>query len=369
MAAMRFDATTFESDSTTDGGRTADRGATEPDARSDAETDVRGAETDVRPGAETDRKTGPGRHHQRDASDTGGRPTIPLRVLSPSRASDFLTCPLRYRFRVIDRIPEQPSREAVRGTVVHAVLERLYDLPSDGRTIEQAVTLLEPRWQALVEAEPDLATLFGAEDGTFQPERLEEFLAGARLLLDRYFTLEDPTRLEPAEREMYVECELESGLRLRGYIDRLDVAPDGALRVVDYKTGRAPGAGYEQRAMFQMRFYALMLWRLRGVVPRLLQLVYLGSGDLLRYAPDEADLRATERKLQALWAAIERAYETGEWRASPGPLCDWCDHKVRCPAWGGTPPPLPTTTSDPDPSAAEAATSEAPSPHSSAIDL
>jgi putative RecB family exonuclease len=328
-----------------------------------------GAEPDARPGAESGRETGPGRRHHRDPTDTAGRPTIPLRVLSPSRASDFLTCPLRYRFRVIDRIPEQPSRDAVRGTVVHAVLERLYDLPADGRTIEQAVSLLQPRWQALVEAEPDLATLFGDEDGTFQPERLDDFLAGARLLLDRYFTLEDPTRLEPAEREMYVECELDSGLRLRGYIDRLDVAPDGALRVVDYKTGRAPGPGYEQRAMFQMRFYALMLWRLRGVVPRLLQLVYLGSGDLLRYAPDEADLRATERKLQALWAAIERAYTTGEWRASPGPLCDWCDHKVRCPAWGGTLPPLPTATAEPDSSVAEAATSEAPSPHSSAIDL
>ncbi|HZC27632.1 MAG TPA: recombinase RecB, partial [Actinopolymorphaceae bacterium] len=87
------------------------------------------------------------------------------------------------------------------------------------------------------------------------------------------------------------------------------------------------------------------------------------------YAPDEADLRATERKLHALWQAIDRATTTGEWRASPGPLCDWCDHKVRCPAWGGTPPPLP----EPDPaghgSADPRTSSEAPSPHSSPVDL
>ncbi|SDS99101.1 RecB family exonuclease [Actinopolymorpha singaporensis] len=295
------------------------------------------------------------------------RPAIPLAVLSPSRASDFLTCPLRYRFRVIDRLPERPSPEAARGTVVHAVLERLFDLPAGGRTIDEACTLLRPQWDRLVEAEPELSELFGDEEGGFDPERLEGFLADARALLDRYFTLEDPTRLEPAEREMYVECELDSGLRLRGYIDRLDVAPDGALRVVDYKTGRAPGPGYEQRAMFQMRCYALMLWRLRGVVPRLLQLVYLGSGDVLRYSPDEADLRATARKLQALWNAIERAHTTGEWRASPGPLCDWCDHKSRCPAWGGTPPPLPAPA-DTDPMPTQD-TSEAPSPHTSAVDL
>jgi RecB family exonuclease len=46
---------------------------------------------------------------------------------------------------------------------------------------------------------------------------------------------------------------------------------------VDYKTGRAPREAYEASALFQMKFYALVIWRLRGQVPRLLQLV-LGWG-------------------------------------------------------------------------------------------
>ena len=62
---------------------------------------------------------------------------------------------------------------------------------------------------------------------------------------------------------------------------------------------------------------------------------------MLRYEPDEADLLATERKLAAIWAAIERATENGDWRPSPSRLCDWCDHQALCPAFGGTPPPLP----------------------------
>lgn len=294
-------------------------------------------------------------------AEAGGEPVVPIGVLSPSRASDFLTCPLRYRFRVIDKIPEKPSPEAARGTVVHAVLERLFDLPAASRTREEAGTLLAPQWEALLAAEPELAELF--EDA----EQSERFFAGARELLDTYFTLEDPQRLEPAERETYVECDLESGLRLRGYIDRLDIAPGGAIRVVDYKTGKAPREAYEQRALFQMRFYALVLWRLRGLVPTVLRLVYLGSGHVLEYRPDEADLRATERKLGALWTAIDRAHTTGEWRASPGPLCDWCDHKVRCPAWGGTPPPLPEV----DSRSAEATdpNGDAPSTHTSVVDI
>lgn len=288
-------------------------------------------------------------------ADAGNR----VRALSPSRASDFMTCPLLYRFRTVDKLPEPPSEAATRGTVVHAVLERLFDLPAQERTPDRAVAGVRPEWERLLAEEPDVARLFSDDaEGT----ALAQWLADAEDLVRRYFALEDPTRLEPAERELYVESELDSGLVLRGYVDRLDEAPDGALRVVDYKSGRAPSAGFESRAMFQMRFYALTLWRLHGRVPRLLQLIYLGSGEILRYEPDEADLRATERKIGALWQAIERAARTGDWRSRPSRLCDWCSFQALCPQFGGTPPPLPQIDVIDDRS------EEAPSPHTSVVD-
>jgi len=260
-------------------------------------------------------------------------------AISPSRAGDFMTCPLLYRFRVIDRLPEPPSPAAARGTLVHAILERLFDRPAAERTPQAARSLLGPQWDRLVAESPELASLFTDEDGP-GPGR-DAWTAEVISMLDRYFTMEDPTRIEPAERELYVETTLESGLRLRGYVDRLDVARGGAVRVVDYKTGTAPREEFEARALFQMKFYALVLWRIRGEVPTLLQLMYLGNGETLRYQPDEADLRATERKIQALWLAIERARDSGDWRPRPSRVCDWCAHKPICPAFGGTPPPLP----------------------------
>ncbi|MFI5065353.1 MAG: RecB family exonuclease [Streptosporangiales bacterium] len=263
-----------------------------------------------------------------------------VRALSPSRAGDFLTCPLLYRFRVIDRLPEPPSAAATRGTLVHAVLERLFDSPAGERTPETARAALQPEWDRLLAADPALAGLFPL-DG----DRLA-WLQEAAAMLDRYFTLEDPRRLEPADRELRVEAELASGLQLRGYIDRLDIAPGGEIRIVDYKTGTAPPAEFEARALFQMKFYALVLWRARGQVPRLLQLMYLGNGEIVRYQPDEADLRATERKVEALWQAIERARAAGDWRPRPGRLCAWCAHQALCPAFGGTPPPLPDPAAD-----------------------
>jgi putative RecB family exonuclease len=262
-------------------------------------------------------------------------------ALSPSRAGDFMQCPLLYRFRVVDRLPETPTPAMVRGTVVHAVLERLFDLPPGGRTLQEAHRMLAPQWERVQQEAPELAGLFDGDD-----EAMADWLVEAQALISRWFELEDPTRLEPAERELYVETTLEDGLVLRGYVDRLDVAADGRIRVVDYKTGRAPREAFEGRALFQMKFYALVLWRLRAVVPSMLQLVYLGDGEILRYQPQESDLLATQRKVQALWAAIERAAVSGDWRASPSRLCDWCRHQALCPAWGGTAPPLPADALD-----------------------
>ena len=271
--------------------------------------------------------------------------------LSPSRASDFLQCPLLFRFRTVDRLPEKPSPVAIRGTLVHSVLERLFDAPRGGRTLAAALDLVAPEWERLIEAEPEAADAIEGDKA--------EWLATATPLLETYFRLEDPTRLEPAERELRVECTLDDGLVLRGYVDRLDLAPaTGDMRVVDYKTGKAPRNGFEDKAMFQMRFYALVLWRARGDVPKLLQLLYLGSGEFLRYEPDEADLLATERKLIALAGRIDQSLTSGDFRPNKSKLCDWCDHRALCPAWGGTPPPMPDLDAEgvlqsPAPSASE----------------
>lgn len=258
--------------------------------------------------------------------------------LSPSRANDFMQCPLLYRFRVIDRLPEKPSAAATRGTLVHSVLERLFDVPAGERTAPAAKSLIPGQWDRLRESRPEVLELF-ADDP--EGERLAQWLGEAERLVERWFTLEDPTRLEPAERELFVEAELESGLRLRGIIDRVDVAPTGEVRIVDYKTGKAPRPEYAEGALFQMKFYALVVWRLKNVIPRRLQLVYLGSGDVLTYDPVLADLERVERKLLALWEAIRQATQTGNWRPRPTKLCGWCDHQEHCPEFGGTPPPYP----------------------------
>jgi putative RecB family exonuclease len=293
--------------------------------------------------------------------------------LSPSRAADFKTCPLLFRFRTIDRLPEKPSADQARGTLVHAVLERLFDLPALERTPEHASELVAPQWQRLLEEEPELGGLFPAKppEGRAEPPEgtadaatehstdagrvtAEQFLASAQDLLGGYFAVEDPRRLEPAEREALVETLIDDRLLLRGYIDRLDISPAGDLRVVDYKSGGAPREAFEARALFQLKFYALVLWRTRGVVPRVLRLLYLKDAEVCDFTPDAEDLARFERTLLALWQAIERATEARDFRPKPSRLCGWCSHQARCLVFGGTPPPYPEPAPAPGDETADA---------------
>ena len=258
-------------------------------------------------------------------------------ALSPSRASDFKQCPLLYRFRAIDRLPEPSSTAQVRGSVVHGALEQLYALPAASRSPDTAATLVDPAWERVIAEQPELAA-------EFEPELQRQLLDEARALLAGYYRLEDPTRFDPESCELRVEVELADGTLLRGFVDRIDVAPNGALRVVDYKTGKAPPEARglaEAKAMFQMKFYAVALLRSRDVMPSRLRLLYLADGQVLDYTPELDELLRFEKTLMAIWRAIQNAGVTGDFRPRPSRLCDWCAHHEHCPVFGGTPPPYP----------------------------
>ncbi len=239
-----------------------------------------------------------------------------------------------FRLRVVDKLPEDPSAAATLGTLVHAVLEQLFDLPAHERTEAAAHALLPELWSQMLTQDPGLAVLH-SDDAAVQ-----SWLHDGVERLRTYFALENPQRLEPHSREELVEFQLEDGPLLRGVIDRVDIAPDGSIRIVDYKTGKKPKPQFGTQATFQMRFYALLVERLRGRRPAMLQLLYLRDGGTLVLHPTDDDLARVEVEIRELWEEIRRVAEAGDFRPRRSALCGWCSFQDHCPEFGGTPPAL-----------------------------
>lgn len=243
--------------------------------------------------------------------------------LSPSRVNDFTNCPQLYKYRAILNLPEAISLDAEHGKLVHAVLEDLFEFPRIDRTFTSALSLLPEAWQKQLAEKPELETLVTNH---------KEWMDRAESLLQTYFILEDPSSFESTYRELHLEKNFTDEIYLHGYVDRLDVAPTGEVRIVDYKTGKAPKPGWEEKALFQLRVYALLYWRNEGVLPKLLQLLYLGDGKTVKSSPNEKELEATERILKNIGDEILTAIETDFFPPKKSRLCDWCSFKNICPA-------------------------------------
>ena len=226
--------------------------------------------------------------------------------LSPSAVSEYENCPQLYRYRKIDKLPEPPSLDAERGTLVHTILQDLFEIPAPERTPAAAIDLLPSRWSA-------------------QFDR-------ASALISTYFTLENPTAFDATHREMHLENDFDTNVYLHGYVDRLDIAPTGEVRIVDYKTGKAPKPGWEEKALFQLQVYALLYWKNTGVLPRLLQLIYLGDGKVIKSNPTMSDIESAEKVLRRVAKDIFISIEKEYWPPKPSRLCDWCYFKSICPA-------------------------------------
>jgi putative RecB family exonuclease len=248
--------------------------------------------------------------------------------LSPSKVVSFRDCALAFKYSVIDRIPEPPSEPACKGTLVHRALELLYGREPDDRTVESALIDLERAWDDVM-SNDEYSSLTLADPDAFR--------SSAQTLVRRYFELEDPRTITPIGLELLLSTPLsESGtVKLRGIIDRLELDADGELVVTDYKTGKVPGERHEQGRLTGVHFYSYLCERLFGRRPARVQLLYLGEPVAIIATPSEQSTRGLEKKVGAIWTAIERACDRDDFRPKTGPLCTWCAYRDLCPAFGG----------------------------------
>lgn len=251
--------------------------------------------------------------------------------LSPSKISTFTTCPLSFRFSVIEHRPEPPAVAAVRGTLVHAVLERLiWHHPPGSRGPGAAAAELGTSWADL-QGDPEMTALGLDADGA------AALYHSAEHLIENYFALEDPNAVRAVGIELGLEAQLDD-VRLRGIIDRLDRRSDGELVVVDYKTGRAPSARFERDRLTGVHLYALLCEEVLGRRPAEVRLLYLADPVAITADATAQTSRSQRTRTAAIWRAVRTSCAREDFRPRTSPLCGYCGFRDLCPAQGGALP-------------------------------
>jgi putative RecB family exonuclease len=251
------------------------------------------------------------------------------RSLSPSSFSAFKDCPLAFKLGYLDRLPEPPTPAASKGTLVHRALELLMCRAPARRSLAGALDDLDTARHEL-SAHPEFTGL------ELTPEELDAFHADAARMVERYFQLEDPTRVHPIGLELKLTAKV-GKVTLRGIIDRLEIADDGEWVITDYKTGSVPSEQRERTRLAGVHIYALLCEQMLGKRPARVQLLYLSKPEAIIARPSEQSVSGVTRRTDALWSAIERACAVDDFRPHPGPLCDYCAFRPYCPAYGGDP--------------------------------
>lgn len=261
------------------------------------------------------------------------------RIQSPSSILTHKQCPRKYYYRYIEKLPGPKSIHLIRGSVVHKVLEDIYDIdiakiPEENFFYTFSVILQEKFRQEWFAAAPELAEL------GMPPEELDTFYEESQMMVDNFFHhLYD--RMEPLVKTMSPydafkqvtpqrEILMKSAQHLvRGYIDVLDEEAEGTV-ILDYKTSKKLMITPEYR--LQLGIYAMMHEE-QGEAPHEVGVIFLKHGQELRL-PVTPELIEDAKRACADVQLQTKSTEINDYPKSPSPLCKWrtgqCEYYDLC---------------------------------------
>lgn len=233
-------------------------------------------------------------------------------LLSASDIDTYRTCPLKYKFARVFRIPQEPTINQRFGILVHQVLERFHAGETPTHSLAELLGLLEAGWRR------------GGFGSSEEERQLHE---KATTALIRYHERFQGEEAEPVWFEKSFTFKLGAHV-LRGRVDRVDRLPDGSYELIDYKTGR-PKSAAQLREDVQLALYAVAAresWR----VDSSQQAYYYVLDDEKVPVPhdDDVDGWIEELVLTVADGILGQGFEpTPSWSA-----CSMCDYRIACPA-------------------------------------
>jgi len=248
-------------------------------------------------------------------------------ALSPSRLADFQACPRRYQHASIERLPQPATYATAKGRFAHFILEQLYLVDRDQRTIERARTSIEP-------ATSEILTEEVRADIDFDDDMMERLLRETESIIVHYFEMEDPTNVTSEGVELRLGVEV-NGAPLLGILDRLDRSPDGSLTIVDYKTGALPNRNYDSHTFANTELYAALCEASLGERPTTIRLMYVAHGQSIERKVSDVVVKARANAAAGAWTKINRYYADGDFPATPSSnTCRFCSFKDLCRSQG-----------------------------------
>jgi DNA helicase-2/ATP-dependent DNA helicase PcrA len=231
-------------------------------------------------------------------------------VLSASDVESYLTCPLRYKFARVLRIPREPTLNQRFGILVHQVLERFHGSGGDG--VEEMMRLLDAGWRR------------GGFSDSDEERQLRE---KARAALTRYHERLGSEGGEPRWFERSFTFPL-GRHHIRGRVDRIDALAGGGYELIDYKTG-VPRRAEQLRDDVQLALYALAAreaWQIEAT-----ERTYY-------YVLDDARVRLGAEDGAPAWieetvGEVADGIMAQSFEPTPSyAVCSMCEYRIACPA-------------------------------------
>lgn len=248
-------------------------------------------------------------------------------ALSPSRLNDFRACPRRYQHASVERIAQPASYASTKGRFVHFLLEQLFCLEPDARTLEATRAFREV-------AELEVLSDEVRADLAMDDVLLEKLRRESDDILETYFQMEDPRTITSEGAELRLSATVDD-TPLLGILDRLDRDDDGTLAIVDYKTGAVPDRRYDASTFANTELYAALCEAALGERPDTIRLLYVAKGSVLERRVSDVVVQARVHAASDAWERIVRYYDEGDFPATPSAQsCRFCAFKERCRANG-----------------------------------
>lgn len=246
----------------------------------------------------------------------------PILRLSFSRVDTYQTCPLKFRFGYVDKLPQQPSPHLSWGSSIHAALERWWDqkLPTPP-PVDDLLRGLYDGWD---------------DSGFASMARQDklEWYAHAQNVLRRHHERHSAGYRPAMVTEAWFELDLGRDIQVVGSIDHVAPTDAGGFGIVDWKTNRRAKDRRRVAGSLQLAIYAMAAEQLWGRAPDWVALDFVVPGVRVAVARDEIDVDGAVATIHQVADQIRAEV----FPAKPSRLCDWCDFRAECPAFAGDGP-------------------------------